>query len=215
MLLCDSHNYTSDECFSYGRALHFEGDYAAAASWLSVGADQGHAPSEALLGLCYFHGDGVANEDHVKASVLWARAAVQGDLEAQLGLAVLLLDGDGGIEQDQARAVRMLQCLVAKGNSTVLPGAQHFLAYCYHGALGVTADTDLAAHLWEQAAANGHPAAGRIVSASSLPGSHPIECSSTKTTSCCKKTRVEQLKWDARVCPDACMGPSGLMGPAL
>ncbi len=70
-------------------------------------------------------------------------------------------------------------------------------------------------HLWQQAASQGHPTAERIVSASSLPEQHPIECSSTKITSCCKKTGVEQLEWDARVCPDACMGPSGLMEPAL
>jgi hypothetical protein len=47
------------------------------------------------------------------------------------------------------------------------------------------------------AAADTDTAAGRITSASSLPEQHPIECSSTKTTNC--KTRVEQLKWDARL----------------
>jgi TPR repeat protein len=66
-------------------------------------AEQGLAPAQYNLGVCYENGQGV-EQDYTQAAQWYRKAAEQGLAEAQYNLGVCYYNGDG-VEQDYTQAV--------------------------------------------------------------------------------------------------------------
>ena len=93
--------------FSFGQ-MSFDGDdteqdYAAAANWFKMAAEQGHARAQHNLALMYENGEGVP-KDYSEAAKWYRLAADQGLASSQNNLGSLLETGDG-VAQDYAAAL--------------------------------------------------------------------------------------------------------------
>ena len=69
-------------------------DYAQAAKWFRLAADQGNADAQFHLGLMYYFGEGVSQDD-VEAAKWYRLAADQGHASAQFNLGVMYANGQG------------------------------------------------------------------------------------------------------------------------
>ena len=88
--------------FQKGLTAYDSGDYATALREWTPLAEQGHATAQYNLGLMYYEGDGVPEND--KTAVKWFRlAAEQGNANAQFNLGFMYVNGTGVI-QDYVRA---------------------------------------------------------------------------------------------------------------
>ena len=78
-------------------------------------AEQGNAVAQVTLGLMYFEGDGVEQDD--AEAVRWYQLAVaQGDAAGQYNLGVMYAEGRG-VPQDDAEAVRWFRLAAAQRNA--------------------------------------------------------------------------------------------------
>ena len=77
-------------------------DPATAAQWYRKAAEQGFAPAQFSLGLCYVHGKGVP-QDFAQALAWYGKAAQQKNSDALLNLAFLYHNGQG-VPKDEARS---------------------------------------------------------------------------------------------------------------
>ena len=116
-------------------------------------AEQGDLYAQGLLGLMYFHGRGVAQDD--KQAVAWTRkAAEQGDALAQRLLGLMYEDGKG-VAQDYKQAAAWYRKAAEQGDAN----AQGLLGVLYSQGRGVAQDYKLA-YVWSSvSAANGGVAA--------------------------------------------------------
>lgn len=136
--------------FEDGVAAHNRGDYATAIRLLLPLAEQGLAKAQVNLGLLYFNGQGVPQND--AEAVKWFRkAADQGDSFAQHNLGVIY-DTGRGVPQDPVEAVKWYQMAADHG----LADAQYDLGQMYANGHGVPQDY-ARAHMWlSLSAAQGH-----------------------------------------------------------
>ena len=105
-----------------------------AAEDLLLAADQGDADAQYNLGLMYYNGDGVTQDD--AEALKWYRlAADQGDATAQSNLGSMYANGDG-VTQDDAEALKWYRKAADQGNAW----AQYSLGSMYQNGLGVTQD---------------------------------------------------------------------------
>lgn len=102
------------------RTADERGDYAAAYRQFKALAARGDAGAQAVLGVMYANGQGVA-VDYFKAVKWYRRAAEQGNAAAQYNLGVMYAKGQG-VERDKVRAHMWLALGAAMGDSDANKG---------------------------------------------------------------------------------------------
>jgi TPR repeat protein len=122
-------------------------DYATALKLLRPLAEHGEPRAETQLGLLYFNGYGVA-QDERKATTLYCMAADRGDPLAQYLLGVSYEDGEG-VPQDYDESVKWYSKAAEQG----FLAAQKHLGLVYHDGTGVR-QNDAEAAKWFRMAAN-------------------------------------------------------------
>jgi uncharacterized protein len=127
-------------------AAYQNGDYATALRLSRPLAEKGDARAQSLLGLIYYNGRGVRQDE--REAVKWfKRAAEQGDAASQLQLGIMYSEGRG-VPQDYSEAAKWYQ-LAADKNT---PEAEYNLGILYAYGQGVPQDNVLA-HMWFNRAA--------------------------------------------------------------
>lgn len=89
-------------------------------------SDRGHRMAQFNLGLCYENGKGV-EKDLAKAVECYENAAAQGQAGAMYNLAILYMQGDGGLSKDPQHSIELLKEAAEHG----LCKAQSFLGLYY------------------------------------------------------------------------------------
>ena len=124
-------------------------DASRARSLYQLAADQGHAPSQAALGVFYF--EGIAGERSIeRAAQLFRAAAAQGDALGQYHVAILNFAGVGKIP-DPAAGLKWLR----QAADQKLPQALLALGQMHHDGRRVEKDDDMAVELVTAAAQAG------------------------------------------------------------
>ena len=105
----------NDVGFLYYTGQGVPQDYAEAARWYRLAADQGLAEAQYNLGLMYAEGEGVPRDD--AEAVRWYRlAADQGDAEAQKNLGLMYGLGQG-VPQDRVAGHMWLSLAAAQASA--------------------------------------------------------------------------------------------------
>lgn len=133
----------------YARGGGVPQDYAQAAYWLELAANQDLAIAQYRLATLYEKGRGVS-EDAAKARDWYERAAQAGNVKAMHNLAVIHAEGKG-VTQDFAAAAQWFMAAADHG----LADSQYNIAVLYERGLGVTADPQQAYQWFAIAANNG------------------------------------------------------------
>jgi TPR repeat protein len=138
-----------------GGAAYNRGDYATALRLLRPLANQGDAGAQIKLGLMYFWGRGVPQND--AEALKWYRlAADQGNASGQYFLGRLYADGEG-VPQNYAEALKWFRLAADQGDAST----QYFLGLMYANGEGVPQDY-VRAHMWfNLSAAKGDQVAAR------------------------------------------------------
>jgi len=132
-------------------AAYQNGDYATALQLSRPLADQGDARAQSTLGLIYYGGRGVTQDDN--EAVKWfRRAADQDDVVGNFYLGVMFADGRG-VPQDYAEAAKWYRLAADLGDAQ----AQYNLGLAYAKGEGV-ARHYVSAHMWFNLAAARFPA---------------------------------------------------------
>ena len=104
-------------------AAYYRGDYAVALEGILPAAKEGDLEAQAILGLMYDRGQGVAKDD--AQAVFWYRkAATQGHAGAQNALGLKYTNGEG-VAKDDAKAVILYRKAAEQGYAE----AQYSLGY--------------------------------------------------------------------------------------
>jgi len=132
-------------------------DYAEAAKWFFMAAQQGLAQAQFNLGMMYATGQGVAQND--AESVQWYHAAaVQGLAVAQLNLGVAYLTGQG-IAQNEGESLKWISLAAKQGDAQ----AQFNLGVMYANGQGVPQNL-ISAFRWAKlSASQGHEIAPTLL----------------------------------------------------
>lgn len=112
-------------------AAYQKGDYARALAIVQPLAEAGDARAESLLGLMYYRGRGVAQDDK-EAATWFRRAADQGDATAQFYLGGMYSEGRG-VPQDYAESTQWYHRAADQGDGQ----AQYNLGLAYARGEGV------------------------------------------------------------------------------
>ena len=121
-------------------------DYTTALRLVRPLAEQSAGRGQSLLGLIYYNGHGV-RQDEREAMTWFRRAADQGDAAAQLQIGVMYSEGRG-VPQDYSEAARWYQMAAGHSNAE----AQYNLGILYATGRGVPQDNVLA-YMWFNLAA--------------------------------------------------------------
>lgn len=113
-------------------------------------AEQGDAAAQFILGLMYFDGRGLAQDDR-QAESWYRKSAEQGYASAQVNLGLMYFFGRG-VSKDDQQAVAWLRKAADKGNAY----GQHGLGLVYMVGRGVPKDNELAYFWFMLAGAQGH-----------------------------------------------------------
>ena len=127
---CETHGYDSLECVRYL-------------------AEQGYADVQFNLGLMYYKGEGVKQDDR-EAVRWWRKSAEQGDAAAQYNLGVMY-DNGRGIKQDDREAVRWYRKSAEQGHAK----AQYNLGVMYDNGRGIKQDDREAVRWYRKSAEQG------------------------------------------------------------
>ena len=120
--------------------------------WLEQAAAQHEAAAESILGTY----EAMIKENIAAAKRHWENAAARGDSDAMQWLALLYLDGDSGVPQDQAKALAWWQKASDAGNAE----AAYRLAEAYlNGRYGLPKDLQQGFRYMKQAAEGGNAVA--------------------------------------------------------
>jgi uncharacterized protein len=130
----------------YADKLNVFEDQAKAHDYLALAAQQGSIQAALDLAYAYLNAQQGLSQNDVKAREYFTQAMQQGSMAAQTQLAILMLAGRGG-EQDQAQALVYLQQVAEQEDSL----AKAHLARCYEQGLGVEKDLQHAFALYQQA----------------------------------------------------------------
>jgi uncharacterized protein len=134
-----------------GFAAFQNGKYETALRSLRPLAEQGNERAQSAVGLMYYKGNGVAQDD--QQALHWFRlAAGQGNSEAQFNLGVMYSEAQG-VPQDHAEAAKWYRLAADQGN----PKAQYNLGLWYANGDGGSPDY-VNAHMWFNLAASHFPA---------------------------------------------------------
>lgn len=113
-------------------------------------SDQGHAPAQTALALCFMKGEGIEKNPQ-RAYELFGKAAAQGDVSAQIYLGGCY--GSGlGVEQNSKKSAMWFQKAADQGN----PKAQYYLSKLYFAGTGVEKDFNQAIRLLKFSAEQGY-----------------------------------------------------------
>lgn len=136
--------------FQQGLTAYEQSDYQTAFKlWLPL-AEQGNADAQFNLGLIYYNGRGVKQDDF--EAVKWFRkAAEQGDETAQFNLGVMYGKGRG-VKQDDVEAMKWFRKAAEQGNAH----AQALLGFSYILGRGVRVNKSLAKEWFGKACDNGN-----------------------------------------------------------
>lgn len=116
-------------------------DFAEAVNWYRKAAEQGHAAAQHNLALCYYNGQGVA-QNYSEAFNRWRKAVPQGYAQTQFQLGGCYFFGQG-VAQDYTEAVKWFRKAAEQGDAV----AQYFLGGCYFEELGVS-KSDIESYKW-------------------------------------------------------------------
>ncbi len=133
-----------------GERAYQRGDYATALQQLRPLAEKGDDRARYFLGLMYFIGQGVPQDD-AKAAEWFRRAAEQGHVRAQHNLGFMYESGRG-VPQDDAQAVDWYRKAAEQGHVD----AQNNLGLMYADGRGVPRDDAQAVDWFRKAAEQGH-----------------------------------------------------------
>jgi hypothetical protein len=125
-------------------------DYAEAARWYRLAAEQGSVEAQYGLGRMYRIGEGVP-EDDAEAARFYRLAAEQGHVLAQVNLGVSYATGEG-VLQDYVEAVRWYRMAAEQGDAE----AQFLLGFYYSTGEGLPQDYAEAVRWLRLAAEQGH-----------------------------------------------------------
>jgi tetratricopeptide (TPR) repeat protein len=120
-------------------------------------AERGDAEAQFNLGLIYFFGKGVSQND-IEAAKWFRKAAEQGQVYAQFSLG-MMYDKGIGVTQNDVEAAKWFHKAAQQGQAD----AQYHLAVMYRDGKGVTQNDVEAAKLFRQAAEQGHAGASEIL----------------------------------------------------
>ena len=136
-------------------------------------AEEGCAPAQLKLALCYADGAGVSV--NMGEAVKWLRkAADRGEADAQNKLGVCYATGRG-VSQSYSEALAWFRKSADQGNVM----AQNNLGDCYANGDGVTQDYAEAAKWYHQAAEQGLPAAQNTIGNCYYNGNNLVACNRT------------------------------------
>lgn len=121
-------------------------DYKRAAELFKLSADQGYADAQNALGLMYYYGQGV-EENNVKAAESYEKAAAQGNKYAQYNLAEMYVD-ELGVKQDYKVAAELYQKAVDQEYAP----AQYSFGLMFEYGNGVKKNNKKAVELYQKAA---------------------------------------------------------------
>ena len=141
---------SKETCFENGERSFKAKNYTDAVSWYRQGAQQGHAPCQNMLGICYYRGYGVA-QDYRSASEWFLAAANNGFAVAQNNLGNSYYHGQG-VPQDYTEATKWYLKAAEQGNSD----AQNNLGNCYYNGKGVEQNYPEAVKWYGRGAARDH-----------------------------------------------------------
>lgn len=113
-------------------------------------AQQGDAEAQALIGYCYYAGEGVA-QDYAQAVSWYRKAANKGSLLAQFNLAICYANGEG-VAQDYNQATYWYRKAAEQGDAA----SQINLGILYSSGQGVAQDYAQAAYWFRKAAEQGN-----------------------------------------------------------
>ena len=128
-------------------AAYQKGNYPTALRLLRPLADQGDAPAQFNLGIMYYHGRGVRQNDP-EAAKWFHLAANQGDAPAQFYLGIMYSEGQG-VPQDYAKSAKWYRLAADQGHAQ----AQYNLGLWY-----ASEGDAVSAHMWFNLAAARFPA---------------------------------------------------------
>ena len=134
----------------YEHDLGVPQDYAEAAKWFRLAAEQGDDRAMYNLGLTYSNGLGIPR-DYAEAAKWFRLAAEQSNTDAQYNLGVMYENGQG-VPQDHAESVKWYRMAAEQRDAF----AQHSLGVMYLEGLGVPQD-NVRAHMWFDLAASRSP----------------------------------------------------------
>ncbi|WP_075220983.1 SEL1-like repeat protein [Acuticoccus yangtzensis] len=137
----------------YEEANGVEQDFAKAAGWYAVAADQGDLDAQTRLAGMLLMGRGVPR-DSVRAAAAFRRAAAAGSADAAHSLALMLIKGEG-VEADLSEALRYMRQAAEGGKMQ----AQYALAVMYEEGRGTLPNDAEATYWYGRAAESGDPAA--------------------------------------------------------
>ena len=100
--------------FYYYGSQGVKPDYAEAAKWFHLAAQQGHADAQFNIGVMYSNGQGV-KQDYFEAVKWYRKAAAQGHADAQFNLGVAYTNGNG-VEKSYALAKDWFRTACNNGN---------------------------------------------------------------------------------------------------
>jgi TPR repeat protein len=133
-----------------GNAAYEKGNYHTALQLIRPLAEEGDPRAQSMLGLLYYRGRGVPQDD--AQALKWFRSAAEaGDALAQLNLGVMYADGRG-VPQDNKEAANWYRRAADQGN----PQAQYNLGLWYAQGEGGRPDK-VRAHMWFNLAAARFP----------------------------------------------------------
>lgn len=130
----------------YAEPLHVFSNHEQASHYLQAAAQAGSSQANLDLGYAYLHGNATTEKNLSQARDYFFAAMQLGSVVGQTQYAVLLLDGQGG-EQDQTQAYAYLQHAAEQQDAL----AMTHLARCYEQGLGVTENMPQALALYQHA----------------------------------------------------------------
>lgn len=104
--------------------------------YIEQSANSGFLKAKAELGVCYYNGSGV-KEDNVKAFEIWNECAEKGNIFSMVNLGLLYFNGYG-TETNYDFALRWFKAAAAKGNDQ----AEFLVGKMYYEGIGVVSDLD-------------------------------------------------------------------------
>lgn len=116
-------------------------------------ANAGDANAQSLLGVLYYHGDGVT-QSYTEAAKWCRKAAEQGDLWSQTLLGMMYFSGDG-VPQNYTEAVKWFRKAAEHEKTLGSETAPYYLGKCHYDGKGVPQDYTEAAKWYRKAAEQG------------------------------------------------------------
>jgi len=105
----------AQDALAKAQAAYEREDYAGAANWLRVAADQGDAKAQYNLGVMHEAGQGVP-QNNVEAVNWYRKAAERGNADAQSNLGAMYANGEG-VAEDYVEAHKWWGLAAAQGVS--------------------------------------------------------------------------------------------------